>query len=671
MSEIFGAGEYTYRAVEGWAKWPEDWNLHDVAAVGVDRNDNVYAFHRGDHPMVVFDRNGNVLRTWGEGTFKRAHGVHMAPDETIYLTDDADHTVRRCTLDGKVLLTIGIPGTPAPFMSGEPFRQCTHTALSPKGEIYVSDGYGNARVHKYTDNGKLVLSWGQPGAGPGEFNLPHNIACDADGWVYVADRENHRVQVFDGNGKFETEWHGLHRPSGMYMPPGKCPVCYVGEIGPYYDAQSRHAESRAARDDHVERRQGDRARRTRACGRHSVPASSSRRTVLPSIRAATCTSGKSATRRGRRCSRTRRSRDEYGHFKNTSEYKGPSGRSQESQEEVMSISSRRRTLVKAGAAFAGGAALGLPTLAAGQSAANWPSKPVRVIVPFGAGGTADIIGRIIAQQLSIQLGQPFVVENKGGASTTIGATEVFKQPADGYTLLMATPTFAVSQSVYPNLPFASKDFLPVAIFITTPLLLVVNPGTGFKTAGDYIKAAKANPGKISFASAGAGSSPHLAFELLMEQAGIELLHVPYKGGGEAVGSVLSSTTDSYFSVPIESGPHIRAGKLVALGSSGKKRTPSFPDVPTIAESGLPNFDTLHYTSMLVRTGTPQDIVNKLSENIQKAMKAPGGPRQAHAERRHRPGNARRGGRALREGIQDVAGRRAEGRHQADVTMTRR
>ena len=288
----------------------------------------------------------------------------------------------------------------------------------------------------------------------------------------------------------------------------------------------------------------------------------------------------------------------------------------------MSISSRRRTLVKAGAAFAGGAALGLPTLAAGQSAANWPSKPVRVIVPFGAGGTADIIGRIIAQQLSVQLGQPFVVENKGGASTTIGATEVFKQPADGYTLLMATPTFAVSQSVYPNLAFAPKDFLPVAIFITTPLLLVVNPSTGFKTVGDYIKAAKANPGKVSFASAGAGSAPHLSFELLMEQAGIELLHVPYKGGGEAVGSVLSSTTDSYFSVPIESGPHIRAGKLLALGSSGKKRTPSFPDVPTIAESGLPNFDTLHYTSMLVRTGTPQDIVNKLSENIQKAMKAP-------------------------------------------------
>ena len=120
-------------------------------------------------------------------------------------------------------------------MSGEPFRRCTHTALSPKGEIYVSDGYGNARVHKYTQDGKRVLSWGEPGAGPGEFNLPHNIACDADGWVYVADRENHRIQVFDGNGRFETQWHNLHRPSGMYMPPGKCPICYVGEIGPYYE----------------------------------------------------------------------------------------------------------------------------------------------------------------------------------------------------------------------------------------------------------------------------------------------------------------------------------------------------------------------------------------------------------------------------------------------------
>jgi DNA-binding beta-propeller fold protein YncE len=235
MTTTFGSGDYIYRVLEGWAKWPEEWQLGDVAAVGVDSNDRVYAFHRGDHPMVIFDRDGNVLRSWGEGLFKRAHGIHMGPDDTLYLTDEGDHTVRKCTLDGTVLLTIGIPGEAAPFMSGEPFRRCTHTALSPGSEIYVSDGYGNARIHKYAPDGKRIMSWGEPGSGPGQFNLPHNISCDGDGWVYVADRENHRIQVFDGNGRFETQWHDLHRPSGMYMPPGKCPVCYVGEIGPYYE----------------------------------------------------------------------------------------------------------------------------------------------------------------------------------------------------------------------------------------------------------------------------------------------------------------------------------------------------------------------------------------------------------------------------------------------------
>ncbi len=285
-------------------------------------------------------------------------------------------------------------------------------------------------------------------------------------------------------------------------------------------------------------------------------------------------------------------------------------------------SGKRRALVKAGAAVAGSAALGLSPFAAGQSAATWPNRAVRVVVPFGSGGTADIIARVIGQQLSLQLNQPFVIENKGGASTTIGAADVARSPADGYTLFVVTPTFVVAQSVYANLPYSAKDFTPVALFITTPLLLVVRPSLGFKTVADYIKAAKANPGKLTFASAGAGSTPHLGFELLMEKAGIELLHIPYKGGGEAVASVLSGTTDSYFSVPIESGPHIRAGKMVALGGSGLKRAPSFPEVPTIDESGLPGFEMLHYTSMLVRSGTPPDILAKLSENVLKAMQAP-------------------------------------------------
>src|SRR5262252_5490082 len=231
MAVQLGSGEWTFEVNENWAKVPQEITLGDCAAVGVDRQNRVYAFNRGDHPVAVFDAEGNLLRTWGEGVFHRPHGVHMGPDDTIWLTDDGDHTVRKCTLDGKVLMTLGVPGEPKPFMGGEPFHRCTHTALSPQGDLYVSDGYGNARIHKYTPDGKLQMSWGEPGTDPGQFNIPHNICCDRDGWVYVADRENHRVQVFDGQGRFETQWTNMHRPSGLYLHRGGDPRFYVGEIG--------------------------------------------------------------------------------------------------------------------------------------------------------------------------------------------------------------------------------------------------------------------------------------------------------------------------------------------------------------------------------------------------------------------------------------------------------
>ena len=232
VGTTLGSGSYRYEPVENWAKLPPGWSFKEIGGVGVDRNDNAFVFNRGEHPVIVFDREGNFLRSFGEGMFPRAHGIFMAPDDTIWLTDDGDHTVRQCTAQGKVLLTIGISGKPAPYMSGEPFHRCTHTAMSPQGDIYVSDGYGNARVHKYAPNGKLLLSWGGPGSDPGEFNIAHNITCDADGWVYVADRENHRVQVFDGNGKFETQWNNSHRPNGMCMATGRDPLIYIGEGGP-------------------------------------------------------------------------------------------------------------------------------------------------------------------------------------------------------------------------------------------------------------------------------------------------------------------------------------------------------------------------------------------------------------------------------------------------------
>lgn len=240
MAEL-GSGDYVYAVAEGWGQLPEGWSFKEVAAVGVDAKDNLYAFNRGEHPMMVFDRNGNFLRSWGEGVFPRAHGITMSPDDTIFCTDDGDHTVRKCTLDGKVLFTLGVSGRPAPFMSGDPFNRCTHVAIDPRnGDFYVSDGYGNARVHKYSPDGKHLFSWGQSGTDPGQFNIAHNVGTDKDGWVYVADRENHRVQVFDSGGRFETQWVNMARPCGLYIDQA-AERAYIGElgapIGPNFEAR--------------------------------------------------------------------------------------------------------------------------------------------------------------------------------------------------------------------------------------------------------------------------------------------------------------------------------------------------------------------------------------------------------------------------------------------------
>ena len=225
-----GSGSFTYEFVDGFEKLPPGYSWTDAAAVAVDSQDNVYVFNRGDHPMIVFDRDGNFLRSWGEGIFSRAHGLTMGPDGTLFCTDDGDHTVRQCTPDGRVLMTIGNPGTPSPYQCGDPFNRCTDVALDPAtGDLYVSDGYGNSRVHKYSPDGRLLFSWGQPGTDPGEFNIVHNIATDKDGYVYVADRENHRVQIFDSRGRFETQWVNMHRPCTVYISDEQ--DVYVGELG--------------------------------------------------------------------------------------------------------------------------------------------------------------------------------------------------------------------------------------------------------------------------------------------------------------------------------------------------------------------------------------------------------------------------------------------------------
>jgi len=233
MVTKLGDGDLTYEVALDWARLPEGWSFHEVADTAVDSHDRVYVFNRGEHPMIVFDSAGNFVASWGEEVFKRPHGVTIGPDDAVYCVDDGDHTVRKCTMDGKVLMTLGQPGRPEPFQSGRPFNRPTKVALDPNtGDIYVGDGYGNARVHKYSPDGKLLFSWGGPGTDPGEFNLVHSVCTDRVGSVYVADRENHRVQIFDSRGKYITQWNNMHRPCGLYIGGNGEQLCYVGELRP-------------------------------------------------------------------------------------------------------------------------------------------------------------------------------------------------------------------------------------------------------------------------------------------------------------------------------------------------------------------------------------------------------------------------------------------------------
>jgi hypothetical protein len=232
---ILGSGSYRYKVAPDWPKLPSNKRFVDTPGVCVDAQDNVYLFTRGPDPVMVFDREGNYLRSWGQDIgFADAHGAMMSPDQHIYLTDHFGHSVRKCSLDGKVVMTFGTPGRPAPRYSGEPFSRCTHTAVSPEGDIYVTDGYDNAAVHKYSPDGKYLFRWGESGTGPGQFQLPHNIACDDDGWVYVADRENHRIQVFDKNGTYQAQFNNLGRPCGIFVTRGANPLIFVGELGPHF-----------------------------------------------------------------------------------------------------------------------------------------------------------------------------------------------------------------------------------------------------------------------------------------------------------------------------------------------------------------------------------------------------------------------------------------------------
>lgn len=212
-----------FAADDRWAKLPAGWSWPEATAVATDSRDRVFVFNRSEHPVIVFDRDGVFVNSWGEGLFARPHGITIGPDDAVYCTDDLGHTVRKFSPDGTLLMTLGTPGKPSDTgstsidfrtirHSGAPFHFPTNVALSPAGEIYVTDGYGNARVHQFSAEGRLLQSWGEPGSGPGQFLVPHGIAVCPQGNVFVADRENSRIQIFSADGKFIDEWRDIARP---------------------------------------------------------------------------------------------------------------------------------------------------------------------------------------------------------------------------------------------------------------------------------------------------------------------------------------------------------------------------------------------------------------------------------------------------------------------------
>jgi tripartite-type tricarboxylate transporter receptor subunit TctC len=268
-------------------------------------------------------------------------------------------------------------------------------------------------------------------------------------------------------------------------------------------------------------------------------------------------------------------------------------------------------------------ALSLGALPLAASAQSYPSKPIRVIVPFPPGAGVDIVTRLVAAKLTVSLGQQFIVENKPGAAGNLGAEYVARATPDGYTLLAAASSITTSASLYSQLSFDLKrDFIPVAMMASAPFLLVVNPAVPVKTVQELIAYAKANPGKLTFASTGNGSSPHLTMEVFKRQAGVDMLHVPYKGSGPALTDLVSGQVNVMFANILSVLPQVKAGRLNALAVSSAKRSSAAPDWPTVAESGLAGFDSSTWFAILAPKGTPADVVAKLNAEVAKAVQSP-------------------------------------------------
>jgi hypothetical protein len=237
-----GQGDFKYELVENWEQLPGGWSHGDVAGVATDSQDRVYVFNRGEHPLIVYQRDGTFIKSWGEGIFKRPHGITIHQD-LVYLVDDSDHTVRKFTLDGELLETLGLLDIPSDTgysaraqhanlltikRGAGPFNRPTRLSVAPDGDRYVSDGYGNARIHRFSPRGELLQSWGEPGKDIGQFMLPHSVWAHRDGRVFVCDRENDRIQIFSHDGKFLSCWTSVTRPGDLFIDADD--NVYVGEM---------------------------------------------------------------------------------------------------------------------------------------------------------------------------------------------------------------------------------------------------------------------------------------------------------------------------------------------------------------------------------------------------------------------------------------------------------
>lgn len=284
----------------------------------------------------------------------------------------------------------------------------------------------------------------------------------------------------------------------------------------------------------------------------------------------------------------------------------------------MNITSRTAALL-----FSSLMTLGAVTVHA-QSAAPYPSRPVTVVVPFPPGGGTDVGARLVAQKLSLKWGQPVIVENRGGAAGRVGAELVAKAKPDGYTLLVGNVgTQSVNPALYKKMPYdPDKAFAPIGMIAELPLVMLVTPSLPWNNVKDVVEAAKKEPGKITFASSGAGGAPHLAGEIFQQASGTKMLHVAYKGGGPAALDLMAGHVNIYFGTVLESVGHVKSGKLKGLGVTSANRSPALQELPTIAESGYAGFDTGSWIGMLAPAGTPTSIINKISADLREVLALP-------------------------------------------------